>query len=375
MTPGNRGVSPRAPQRWRPLRVPDHLAMGFDGRGSPLFAGEDTERSRYYPEDEQFLLEMEPLVRHYDVAEFCARPGAELRPGMIVLPRRRGRAQDRLSAARRSSRRTLPVCRRAPAAAGAADGAGPRRRAARRVTRAGPGAQRRRASALSPKPSRKRSKRAQRALHIAQLVVLADARFRRRGDRLAQTAQLSTRPRSLPERRPHAAAGDLVDLAAFRCAPRRRADEILVAFAVDHRLDHLAHLRIERAPDVEARRRRVVPTPSTRTPSLARVLGTLTNMPKMPIEPGWWGSRRCDRRSWRSSNHRRPPRRPWTPPRGLPAARVSSTSRRICSEANTSPIPGEFTRSTSALTLSSRARHAIYQGGPPPPCRAAARRR
>jgi hypothetical protein len=33
------------------------------------FAGENPERSVYYPEDEQYLLEMEPLVRHYDVAE------------------------------------------------------------------------------------------------------------------------------------------------------------------------------------------------------------------------------------------------------------------------------------------------------------------
>ena len=33
------------------------------------FAGENPERSVYYPEDDQYLLEMEPLVRHYDVAE------------------------------------------------------------------------------------------------------------------------------------------------------------------------------------------------------------------------------------------------------------------------------------------------------------------
>ena len=31
------------------------------------FAGEDAERARYYPEDEQFLLELEPTVQHYDV--------------------------------------------------------------------------------------------------------------------------------------------------------------------------------------------------------------------------------------------------------------------------------------------------------------------
>jgi heme-degrading monooxygenase HmoA len=31
------------------------------------FAGPDPERARYYPEDEQFLLDFEPKVDHYDV--------------------------------------------------------------------------------------------------------------------------------------------------------------------------------------------------------------------------------------------------------------------------------------------------------------------
>jgi len=30
------------------------------------FAGEDYERARYYPEDEKFLLEFEPVVQHYE---------------------------------------------------------------------------------------------------------------------------------------------------------------------------------------------------------------------------------------------------------------------------------------------------------------------
>jgi heme-degrading monooxygenase HmoA len=45
------------------------------------FAGENPDRSVYYPEDDQYLLQMEPLVRHYDVAEhipsgdeFTAKP-------------------------------------------------------------------------------------------------------------------------------------------------------------------------------------------------------------------------------------------------------------------------------------------------------------
>lgn len=31
------------------------------------FAGEDIEKARYYPKDSEFLMEMEPLVRHYEV--------------------------------------------------------------------------------------------------------------------------------------------------------------------------------------------------------------------------------------------------------------------------------------------------------------------
>lgn len=31
------------------------------------FAGDDIERARYYPEDEEYLLELEPTVTHYEV--------------------------------------------------------------------------------------------------------------------------------------------------------------------------------------------------------------------------------------------------------------------------------------------------------------------
>ncbi len=31
------------------------------------FAGPDPEKARYYPEDEEFLLDFEPAVRHYEV--------------------------------------------------------------------------------------------------------------------------------------------------------------------------------------------------------------------------------------------------------------------------------------------------------------------
>ena len=36
-------------------------------RGHKAFAGPDPEKARYYPEDEGFLLEFEPQVKHYDV--------------------------------------------------------------------------------------------------------------------------------------------------------------------------------------------------------------------------------------------------------------------------------------------------------------------
>ena len=31
------------------------------------FAGSDTSKARYYPEDKKFLLELEPIVSHYEV--------------------------------------------------------------------------------------------------------------------------------------------------------------------------------------------------------------------------------------------------------------------------------------------------------------------
>ncbi|HMA42963.1 MAG TPA: hypothetical protein VKO86_03005 [Gemmatimonadales bacterium] len=40
------------------------------------FAGDDVERARYYPEDRDFLLSLEPTVRHYETsAALPADPG------------------------------------------------------------------------------------------------------------------------------------------------------------------------------------------------------------------------------------------------------------------------------------------------------------
>ncbi len=33
------------------------------------FAGDDVERARYYPEDRDYLIELEPTVTHYEVVE------------------------------------------------------------------------------------------------------------------------------------------------------------------------------------------------------------------------------------------------------------------------------------------------------------------
>ena len=41
------------------------------------FAGENADQSVYYPEDADYLLDMEPLVRHYEVAD-------QSQPGMLA---------------------------------------------------------------------------------------------------------------------------------------------------------------------------------------------------------------------------------------------------------------------------------------------------
>ena len=65
-TPGNRGV-------WVFRRTEGDVAhfllmTMWDTLDSiKAFAGPDYEKARYYPEDEKFLLELEPLVIHYEV--------------------------------------------------------------------------------------------------------------------------------------------------------------------------------------------------------------------------------------------------------------------------------------------------------------------
>ncbi len=65
-TPGNRGVFVL---RRAEGEVAHFLLLtlwdSWDAIGA--FAGDDVERARYYPEDPDFLLELEPTVTHYEV--------------------------------------------------------------------------------------------------------------------------------------------------------------------------------------------------------------------------------------------------------------------------------------------------------------------
>ena len=70
-TPGNRGVTILRRNQGEHCEV--MLISLWDSMDAVrAFAGENPDRSVYYPEDEHFLLQMEPLVRHYDVAEQIA---------------------------------------------------------------------------------------------------------------------------------------------------------------------------------------------------------------------------------------------------------------------------------------------------------------
>ncbi len=66
-TPGNRGVYAL---RRISGDAAEFLLISFwdDMAAIHAFAGQDVERAKYYPEDERYLLELEPTVVHYDVA-------------------------------------------------------------------------------------------------------------------------------------------------------------------------------------------------------------------------------------------------------------------------------------------------------------------
>lgn len=67
-TPGNRGVEIllRAEGDFAEFLL---ISRWEDDDAIRRFAGPDLERAVYYPEDDEFLLEKEPTVRHYEVVE------------------------------------------------------------------------------------------------------------------------------------------------------------------------------------------------------------------------------------------------------------------------------------------------------------------
>ena len=70
-TPGNRGVTMLRRVQGEHCEIV--LISLWDSMDAlRAFAGENPERSVYYPEDENYLLEMEPLVRLYDVVDTLA---------------------------------------------------------------------------------------------------------------------------------------------------------------------------------------------------------------------------------------------------------------------------------------------------------------
>jgi heme-degrading monooxygenase HmoA len=65
-TPGNRGVYVfRRVEDGEALFLLTSLWDSMDAIRK--FAGDDVERARYYPEDRDYLLELEPTVTHYEV--------------------------------------------------------------------------------------------------------------------------------------------------------------------------------------------------------------------------------------------------------------------------------------------------------------------
>ena len=65
-TEGNRGVYVLRRIEWK--RAHFLLVTLWDSYDAiKAFAGDDYQRAKYYPEDRDFLIELEPNVRHYEV--------------------------------------------------------------------------------------------------------------------------------------------------------------------------------------------------------------------------------------------------------------------------------------------------------------------
>jgi heme-degrading monooxygenase HmoA len=66
-TPGNRGVFVLTRRAGRVAHFV-FVSLWESREAIRAFAGDDLEKARYYPEDEDYLLELEPTVTHYEVA-------------------------------------------------------------------------------------------------------------------------------------------------------------------------------------------------------------------------------------------------------------------------------------------------------------------
>jgi len=66
-TPGNRGVFVLTRREGKVAHFV-FLSLWESLDAIRAFAGKDVEKARYYPEDRDFLLELEPTVTHYEVA-------------------------------------------------------------------------------------------------------------------------------------------------------------------------------------------------------------------------------------------------------------------------------------------------------------------
>jgi heme-degrading monooxygenase HmoA len=66
-TPGNRGVYVLTRREGKVAHFL-FVSLWESREAIRAFAGGDLEKARYYPEDEDYLLELEPTVTHYEVA-------------------------------------------------------------------------------------------------------------------------------------------------------------------------------------------------------------------------------------------------------------------------------------------------------------------
>ena len=74
-TPGNRGVTVLRRDQGENCEI--MLVSLWDSIDAVrAFAGQNVDQSVYYAEDDQYLLQMEPLVRHYDVFDHVAHDPA-----------------------------------------------------------------------------------------------------------------------------------------------------------------------------------------------------------------------------------------------------------------------------------------------------------